>query len=429
MNYTSSNDYYQINLESEISNIDFDVMISLYQPIIGYKSLAVYLTLIKNGKILDQDDVYSHESLFNLMQISAGDFYIAKNILEAVGLIKTYYKEESGIRYFLYRIYSPKSPSDFFSNVLFKGLFIKYLGEKEAKKIIESYRKIDCSIDGFADVSSSFTDIFELNYQDKVFSTKIASDIVGHNNGYVKISFDYNAFFDSLKNVSQISKSAIQKSQLKEISRLSALYGLNESTMADIVADCFNPLNKEHIDFTKASELCRDENKFSFISKKANNNAVSDIKGDSILANKVKLMDSVSPADYLRIKQNNTRPANSDLKLIDDLSKNFGLNNGVINALIDFVLAKQDNKLSRAYTEKIAAQLARQGVETAIDTMNSLTKSSTRRSYTKMSKITKSYDPINNEHINNNKTNVNKNDSSDLKEQLQNALNVIKGGH
>jgi len=80
----------------------------------------------------------------------------------------------------------------------------------------------------------------------------------------------------------------------------------------------------------------------------------------------------MSPKNYLGVLQNGTRPASADLRLINDLSSNFHLSNGVINAIIDFVLTVNNNVLSRAYSEKIAASLAREGLTTAVDAMNYL---------------------------------------------------------
>ena len=83
-------------------------------------------------------------------------------------------------------------------------------------------------------------------------------------------------------------------------------------------------------------------------------------------------MESVSPKKFLALLQNGSQPALADLKLIDSLSKNFNLSNPVINAVIDYTLINCKNILSRAYAEKIAASLAREGIETTIDAMNYL---------------------------------------------------------
>ena len=80
------------------------------------------------------------------------------------------------------------------------------------------------------------------------------------------------------------------------------------------------------------------------------------------------------PASWLAVLQNGHKPADSDLKILESLSLNLGLPNPVINALVDFVLQKNDNILSKAYIEKIGAALAREGVKTSLDAMTCLPK-------------------------------------------------------
>ena len=96
--------------------------------------------------------------------------------------------------------------------------------------------------------------------------------------------------------------------------------------------------------------------------------------GNTDLAKKINLMESKSPKDYLTIIQNGTKPADADIRLINDLSKNYHLPNPVINAVVDYVLTKADNVLSRAYAEKVAASLVRENARTAVDAMNYLRK-------------------------------------------------------
>ena len=96
--------------------------------------------------------------------------------------------------------------------------------------------------------------------------------------------------------------------------------------------------------------------------------------GSSELAGKINIMETRSPKEFLALLQNGSQPAISDLKIVDDLSKNFKLNNCVINAIVDFVLTTNNNVLIRPLCEKIGASLAREGVTTTIDAMNYLKK-------------------------------------------------------
>ncbi|MFA5481170.1 MAG: DnaD domain protein [Bacilli bacterium] len=371
MVYISEKDYYETRLGSIISDIDREILVELYQPLIGCKSIAIYLSLY-HEKIKAADiDTFDHEHLLSKMQMANGDFYVARRALEAVGLLRTFYKEEAGIRYFVYVLYAPKSPRDFFDDVLFRGLLIKYVGEKEAKRLALSYR-VDFQVKDFNDITSSFIDTFNPDFDDPSFRKDLKVEVKDHRSSKVQTSFDFNTFFEAVEKSGQINRAALTKKDLKEIERLATLFSLDEATMADIINDVFDPdNNKQHINYQRVGDRAKDELKFPLL-RKTGKSPRSKVTSDSVLASKIKLMESMSPGEYLRIKQNNTMPSRSDLDLVDDLSRNYGFSNGVINALVDYVLAKADNVLSRKYTEKIASSLAREGVMTTIDTMNYL---------------------------------------------------------
>ena len=373
MDYISEKDYYETRFASLISDIDREVLIELYQPLIGHKSVAVFLSLFFEKKKASDIDIFDHGHLFDKLQMSSGEFFTARRALEAVGLLKSYYKEETGLRYYVYVLYAPRSPREFFDDVLFKGMLIKYLGEKEAKRLALSY-KLDYNLTGFDEVTSSFVETFNPDYDDPVFCKELKVDIKGRKSGRINTSFEFDTFFAFLEKDGQIKRDILSKKDLKEIERLAALFSLDEMTMSDIVIDAYDPDNKTNrINFQRVSDRAKEEVKFPFFHRKKNGDR-SKVSSDSELASKIKLMDAMAPGEYLRIKQNNTSPSRADLDLVDDLSKHYGFAHGVINALVDYVLAKANNVLSRRYTEKIASSLAREGVTTAIDTMNYLIK-------------------------------------------------------
>ncbi|HNY74717.1 MAG TPA: DnaD domain protein [Bacilli bacterium] len=373
MDYISEKDYYETRPASLISDIDREVLSELYQPLIGHKSVGIFLSLFHEKMKASEIDTFDHAHLFDKMQMSAGEFFTARRALEAVGLLRTFFKEEGGIRYYIYVLYAPKSPREFFDDVLFKGLLIKYVGEKEAKRLALSY-KVDFQTKGFDDITSSFVETFHPDYDSPVFRKDLKVEVKGRKSGRIDTSFDFDDFFSALDKNGQIKREVLTKKDLKEIERLAALFSLDELTMAEIVVDAYDPDNKaQRINFQRVSDRAKEEVKFPFFHRKSKGEK-SHVTSDSELASKIKLMDAMAPGEYLRIKQNNTAPSRSDLDIVDDLSKNFGFSHGVINALIDYVLAKNKNVLSRRYIEKIASSLARESVTTAIDTMNYLIK-------------------------------------------------------
>ena len=373
MDYISEKDYYETRPASLISDIDREVLSELYQPLIGHKSVGIFLSLFHEKMKASEIDTFDHAHLFDKMQMSAGEFFTARRALEAVGLLRTFFKEEGGIRYYIYVLYAPKSPREFFDDVLFKGLLIKYVGEKEAKRLALSY-KVDFQTKGFDDITSSFVETFHPDYDSPVFRKDLKVEVKGRKSGRIDTSFDFDDFFSALDKNGQIKREVLTKKDLKEIERLAALFSLDELTMAEIVVDAYDPDNKaQRINFQRVSDRAKEEVKFPFFHRKSKGEKTH-VTSDSELASKIKLMDAMAPGEYLRIKQNNTAPSRSDLDIVDDLSKNFGFSHGVINALIDYVLAKNKNVLSRRYIEKIASSLARESVTTAIDTMNYLIK-------------------------------------------------------
>lgn len=375
MDYISGNDYYELSSGSLISDIDLSVVTELYQPIIGYKALSIYFTMVQDIKRRDYLEIHSHDSLLNRMQMSPGEFLNAKKALEATGLLRTFFKEEKNIRYFIYTIFSPKNPKDFFEDILFKGLLIKYVGEKETQILALKYEKKENDTN-YTEITAPFGEVFNPDFNDRAFLTNIDTKIKGRNTARINTEFDFSVFFELLNSKSLISKQAFNDKELKEIERLATLYGLCEDSMTSIVSNIYNPDNAKgsRINFDDLNSICRQECKFSFLSKKPLSKRNIRIASNTELASKIKMMESTSPGEYLKIKQNFTAAADADLKILNTLSSDFALSNGTINALVDYVLAKQNNKLIRSYTEKLAAMLAREGVNNAVDTMNYLLK-------------------------------------------------------
>ena len=178
--------------------------------------------------------------------------------------------------------------------------------------------------------------------------------------------------------MSQISEKAFSKAELREIARLASLNGLDETAAAAIVATYYNPNMEKgkRVDLAKVTKAFQEETNYSYLSSFSGTSSSKAkpgyVSSSNALAQKINIMESVSPKDYLTILQNGTEPALPDLRLLDYLSKKFRLKNCVLNAVIDYVLEKNNNVLSKAYCEKICASLARSGIETTIDAMNYL---------------------------------------------------------
>ena len=413
MNYVSKNDFYEIRVASLITNLDRDSLLELYQPIIGAQAASLYLTLSTQNKSAG-GAILKTEQLLKSMQLTAGDFYSARRYLEAVGLIRTFESVIDDVRCYIYVIYSPKSPKAFFEDTLFKGLLILTVGEKEAKRLANKW-KVNLTIpEEYHEVSASFLDVYKIDYDDPSFRKEFGVSILGRDHGRAKLEFNYDLFFGYVGDNSAISASSFKKKDMKEISRLATLFGLDEKHMAFIVVDEYIPEGPNHLDFERIKNRCEQEIRFN----KVQTQEKSKVSGDSELAKKIQLMEDTAPAKYLQYLQQGTKPARSDIAIANALSQDYGFSNGIINTIIEYVLIKNSNVLSKNYCEKIAASLAREGVSTTVDAMNYLKKLTLKSSPKKRVASTKAHkEPVEEGEI-----------SLDEMNELLNDLEVKKNG-
>ena len=84
-------DTYTVINKTVLTDKDRKIISMLYQPIIGFSAVSLYLTLCDD---LDKLEVMSsdltHHHLMATMQLKLEDIVIAREKLEAVGLLKTY---------------------------------------------------------------------------------------------------------------------------------------------------------------------------------------------------------------------------------------------------------------------------------------------------------------------------------------------------
>ena len=377
MKYVKQDDWLEIRLGSIISDYDRRLLTILYQPLIGYSSLALYFTLWAEHDRKAYQEMFTHENLFTFMQISASEFQKAREKLEAVGLLRTYYREDKDVRYFIYTLYAPKQPGDFFEDPLFAGLYEKYLGHKEASKIARTFTT-NHDYSNLTEISSTFNSVFMPDLDDPCYSK---GTTLGKGSkrkkvyGDVKCEFDFGTFFDTLKTkYGFASEKIFTAKEKKEIERIATLFGLDGSIMADVVNRTYyrNEEGKASFRLDLLKRYCQDE--LAFPSATKTKGTKSQVTSTSRIAAKIKLLESMSCYDYLRVKQNMTEPVASDIALIDRLSSRLGLPTSVINTLIDYVLDVKDNTLPASFTEKIGASLARAQIDNALDAMNFLNK-------------------------------------------------------
>lgn len=358
MKNLGAKDFFETRREGEFSSSSLLAMGDLYLPLIGTDAFAAYFALLGEEK-----GTKTHERLLQKLQLSPGEFFKAMQPLEALGLIKTYYREEGSIHYFIYDLCAPLEPSSFFSDVLFRGVLATYIGEEEVASLEKRYlpgERLDPT--GFSDVSESFPSFFSPNLTNPLFK-------VARKKGEKKAaetSFDYREFQEAFERLGG-RMDALSQEEVGKIDRLSALYCLDSKAIAEFVFDSFEGYREKgkRVNFASLEKACRDSLSFPYLHQQKG--CKSRISSDSVNADLLRFMDRLEPTIFLSYLQKNHKPGNSDLKVINHLANDLGLASPAINALLWFTLQRNDNELPYGYADKVGAALVREDCRTSRD--------------------------------------------------------------
>ena len=374
MKPVSASDYYQCQRCYGNASIDIASLTDFYLPLLGSKSYATYLALTR-----EDASAHKHEDLLLCLDLSPGEFEASIARLEAVGLVRTFIRKENGINFFLYCLYAPLHGQEFSSDIMLSGTAKGKLGEELFARLYARHLGEEAPVD-MEEISASFPEIFKPNYDSKFYLGAL-EEKKSSGKAMAKTGFDVVAFERKIQELG-IRKGAFSSAELSDIAKIATLYSHSESTMAELVLGCMKqnaPVGKK-VDVALLGRQAALAMPFVYL--KEEKGEKSDIRSESVLAQKVRMMDEMPPSRFLSVLQNNHKPASSDLKLVEHLTMGIGLPAPCVNALIDWVLQTQNNELPSSYTEKIAAAMVREGCRSARDAMDYLNRSRRKKKST-----------------------------------------------
>ena len=396
-------DTYTVINKTVLSDNDAKLISRLYQPIIGYTAVSLYLTLLDDlDKLELMSEELTHHHLMATMQLRLEDIVIAREKLEATGLLKTYIKK-GNVNHYAYLIYSPLSVNDFFNHPILNIVLYNNLGKKEYDKLLNYYKIPRISLKDYDDVTCSFDDVFT-SVRGSIL--EIENDLTKRDSNNILITkgIDFNLLISSLPK-EQLHEKCFSNDIKELINALSFTYNLNTLDMQGLVRNSLN--EKGLIDKAILRKSCRDYYQFD------NNGALPTLiynkqpdylkkpKGDnSKLAKIVYTFENVNPYQLLKARNKGAEPTDRDKRLIENLLVDQKLNPGVVNVLISYVLKINNEQLTKGYVETIAGQWKRLNIETVEDAMKI-----TEKEHKKMKKMLES------------KTNTSKSEKKDVKKQ------------
>lgn len=361
MKTLAMSDIYQVRSSSFLDHEGYQVVLQLYQPLIGNEAANLYFTLFSE---LNQLTLTQKPSLisrlckitgFSLLSLSQ-----SFSKLEAVGLISTYLKQNDS-RY-VFDLKMPLSANDFIHHQILNTLLKQRLND-EYDKTIASFQTYHVSLDDYQDVSASFTDVFDIQFNQKEVLITKKYQTKEHN--IIEQEYDLSLFYQGLEGL-QLSKKMFDKEELSLIQQLGLLYKINVLDMLELVKKA---MKNDHLDKKQLMNDCRDyfdlkmPEKFEEIFHKQSP-LLQQNQGNSSLDQHIYYLENISPYDLLKDKLGGREPLKRDLQIIESVLTDLQLEPGVMNVLIELTLVVCDQSLPRNFIEALASQWKRKKIIT-----------------------------------------------------------------
>lgn len=367
-------DTYTVINKTIITEVDRKIITTLYQPIIGSNATSLYFTLVddlKRDEIMSKQETHHH--LLSTMQIKLENFVIAREKLEAVGLIKTYFKKDDNVNNYVYVLYSPMSVEEFVNHPILNIVLYNNVGKSEYNKIINYYKMPKISFKEYEDITNNFNSVFG-SFSGNI--NTISDDIINKNKAGIVLDniIDFNMLISSIPS-NIVSNKCFTDSVKELINQLAFIYKIDDLNMQMLVRNSIN--EKGLIDKNELRINCRKYYQFE------NGGTLPTLiytkqpdylkKPSGDVSNRAKIIytfENVAPYDYLKSKYSHGEPSARELKIIEDLMIDYKMPPGVVNVLISYVLKVNNQKFTKSYVDTVASQWSRLKIETVEEAMD-----------------------------------------------------------
>ncbi len=361
-------DRYIVVNKSLLSDTDKSVILNLYAPLIGSLAVSLYFTLWNDlgvGDIMSVD--LNHHHLMVSLKSGIDKIKTARETLESFGLMKTYLKN-GNVNDYVYELYSPLTPSEFFNHPILNVVLYSNIGSKEYENLQAMYKYPKIDLKEYIEITKKLDEVYDTSK----FTLK--EDIRGRENGSINVESKIN-FDEIMSSIPKgiINERAFNKKTKDLINNLAFIYNIDTLKMTEMIRSVLNEYGA--IDKNGLRIIARKDYQFkkgtlpTLVYRTQPEYLKNPLGDNSKRGRIIAVFENTSPYDFLRLKYHGAEPTARDLKLLESLMIDLELTPSVVNVLIDYVLRKNNNSLNRSYVETIAAQWKRAGLKTASEAM------------------------------------------------------------
>ena len=351
-----------------LSNDDVAVISLLYTPLMGSDALMVYLafcSLLERNNMKSEDVI--HQDLFDIYSIKPNEFMKARTKLEAIGLLNTYYKDNS----YIYVVCPPLTAKNFIKDATL-GLYLYSNIRKETFDYIYNHFKIEkFEKSNYENITKSFDEVFDSQINTDYTFDKFKYILGKKPNKNIKIK-QYTLDFDSfVKNINKdFLEIGITKNFKDQICNLAFVYGFDENEMIGLFNDSINKsgLYDYRLLKKKANILFNYQRNMKAPKLVAKNEEECIVKNEDL----INYLENASPS--IMLEDLITNYPVKYLDIVNEIISNINLPKGVLNCMIMKVIKEKSGELPAFnYFKKVSESWSKDNVFSTIDAIKYIT--------------------------------------------------------
>ena len=351
---------------------DLTILTLLYQPVIGFEAMSLYLTLVAYKEM---GIPLTHQQLIGTQGISLQQFIEYRHKLEAVNLIQTYELSNVSLTYL---ILPPLKAPRFFKDGVMNAFLSLQVGDEDYRMLRHHFLEKQMPKEGH-NISKTFNEVFNTTIvNSRAFQETQPLDdayLVAETSGPIlDLSFDASILASALKRVG-VDYARLSHQTIEQLNQLSFLYKLNEDDLSRLVFDALDvdgfinlqemkKLAKHHFQLlrkggdVKVTQVAKTKEPSAQVPPQSQDTAQTRDE------NLKYYLAHTHPLDYLKQRSHNKTPVPSECDLVEWLLVDQQMVPGVINVLLHYVLRISNDRLPKALVEKVAAEWQRKNVTT-----------------------------------------------------------------
>ncbi|WP_010288261.1 DnaD domain protein [Kurthia massiliensis] len=371
-------DRLSIRIPFPLSSYERKLVTLLYQPLIGPDAVSLYFMLWAEGEDMIDTNL-SHYHLMNALDMPIAKVFESRIALEAIGLLRSWRREDETMRSFIYDVMPPLDAKLFFDDPILSMFLYSKIGEHAYRTLRQRFIPKGSTTEGFKDVSRSFMDVYQPVQQhmppnDLQMSTGVEKP--------KDIPFDHKGFdFDALRQglSEQLIPQNVLTVEVKAlIAKLAFLYHLSPKDMQQIVMMSLDEmmqvseakLKKSASSYYKMTMSTEPPAMHQYVQVvEAAPEAEETEKPQTKKQELIEWFTKASPLDVLTNVAGGKKPFPKDVELAEDLVVQYDMEPQVVNVLLHYVCLRNGGKLNRKYIESIASHWRNTGVKTAEEAM------------------------------------------------------------